>query len=306
MEHDYHLMNRDIIVIVPCFNDSLRLKLCLDALYKQSIKKDRFTVVVIDNGSDEPPVELVKNHHNAVLLIEEQPGSYNARNKGITETQANYYAFTDADCLPESQWLETAINTIEERDLEAVGGPIKLFAMDQKNPTPFELLDMLSGFQQEVAVDTLAYTPTANLITKASTLEKVGLFNGALMSGGDKEWCQRLCRSGGVLGYDSEVAIHHPARASANEYYTKIRRLAHGMWARKNSDPTIREYLGIKGVISCITPPITRWRALFKGFKSVPASTKIIAACYLYTVKFYSQYHIQRCRLGLVKIAERK
>lgn len=296
----------EIAVIIPCFNDVDRLNLCLDALSKQTLNSQKFTVIVVDNGSDIYPTVATDLYPNVHLLSESKPGSYNARNKGIASIESEFYAFTDADCIPEKTWLEESLNAVKNQEIDAIGGPIHLFSIKEDAPTPFELLDILSGFQQHKSVKKLLYTPTANLVTKSKTFEKIGYFNGSLMSGGDKEWCQRLNNSGGTLLYVQNATVNHPARASAIEYYTKIRRLAHGMWARKNTDPTIKSYLGIKGLVSCITPPINRWKSIFNDFPDIPLSTKIKAAFYLYTVKFYSQYQIQLCRFGLIKIAERK
>ncbi|HLO76693.1 MAG TPA: glycosyltransferase, partial [Magnetospirillum sp.] len=41
-------------VIIPHLNDHDRLALCLEALRRQDYPADRFTVTVVDNGSDRP------------------------------------------------------------------------------------------------------------------------------------------------------------------------------------------------------------------------------------------------------------
>lgn len=295
-----------IAVIIPTFNDNERLFLCLSALSQQSLHPDNFTVFVVDNGSKTLPEEVTQKFSNVRLLSELKPGSYNARNLALSLVEADYYAFTDSDCVPDQYWLENSLLALEDANVDAVGGPIVLFPKISRQPNAIELIDMLSGFQQEESVLTKHYTPTANLITKASTLKKVGHFNGELMSGGDKEWCLRLHQCGGTLTYAKDSIINHPARASKTEYFTKTRRLAHGMWARKESDKQIRQYLGFKGVLSCIIPPFQRWKRLFKEYPESKFTTKISACYYIYLAKLYTLYELFRCSTGQVTSAERK
>lgn len=300
------LQEKHLAVIIPTFNDNQRLDLCLKALSEQSLNHNNFKIYVVDNGSQKSPDNIVDKYENAHLLYEEKPGSYNARNKALETIEADYYAFTDSDCIPDPKWLESGINLLKNDDVDATGGPIVLFPEKKEQPNAIELIDMLSGFQQKESVLSKHYTPTANLITQKSTIEKVGLFNGQLMSGGDKDWCLRLHKIGGNLVYAKNSIIYHPARASKNEYYTKTRRLAHGMWARRESDSQIQQYLGFKGIISCIIPPVTRWKKIFNQNKKVKFTTKVFACLYIYNAKLYTLYELFRCYFGLVKSAERK
>ena len=42
-----------VSVIIPVYNDSNRLKLCLQALEKQTYPSERYEVIVVDNNSTE-------------------------------------------------------------------------------------------------------------------------------------------------------------------------------------------------------------------------------------------------------------
>ena len=42
-----------VSVIIPVYNDFLRLRICLKALENQSYPKDLFEIIAVDNGSDE-------------------------------------------------------------------------------------------------------------------------------------------------------------------------------------------------------------------------------------------------------------
>ena len=46
-------------VIIPTYNRNAQLKSCLQALVAQAYPRDQFEVIVADDGSPEPPREIV-------------------------------------------------------------------------------------------------------------------------------------------------------------------------------------------------------------------------------------------------------
>jgi glycosyltransferase involved in cell wall biosynthesis len=72
-----------ISVIVPVFNDSESLQLCLAALARQSYPSSRYEAIVVDNGSDRPEQvkALVELYQGVIYATEPTPGYYAARNK---------------------------------------------------------------------------------------------------------------------------------------------------------------------------------------------------------------------------------
>lgn len=296
-----------VAVIIPCYEDQKRLSLCLQALANQDIEPELYKVLVIDNGSKITPADPILKTANFELLVEDKPGSYNARNKGIERaSDFKYFAFTDSDCIPDRSWLKSAINFLETNDIDAAGGPIDIFCCNPEKPTPTELLELCFGFPQEKSIAEMHYSTTANLIVRASCFKAVGLFNGDLMSGGDVEWCSRLFAAGGKLKFSNEVRVRHPARKSLSEYLLKTKRVTHGAWARRELDKNILEHTSFNGLIYLITPPLKRSLEIFKNSKPIPFHIKSISSTYLYIAKLYTAYHFILCRLNLIKEAERR
>jgi glycosyltransferase involved in cell wall biosynthesis len=95
-----------VSVIIPVYNDVERLVLCLEALGKQTYARDRFEVVVVDNGSTSTIRPVVEAFPYCVAAFEAQPGSYAARNRGIAVSRGEIVCFTDADCVPSEGWIE--------------------------------------------------------------------------------------------------------------------------------------------------------------------------------------------------------
>ncbi|MBD1390556.1 glycosyltransferase [Neiella sp. HB171785] len=294
-----------IIVIIPTYNDNARLVQCLKAIDQQTLDKSLFKVIVVDNGSSQPPELPAGLAINVNLWFESKPGSYAARNKALNGSKAEFYAFTDSDCKPDPDWLQAAYEVLSQSSCDAVSGPIELFCHDDNNPKAIELIDLLKGFPQQKTIHQQHYSPTANLIVKAKCFDEVGLFNDNLKSGGDKEWCLRLHQQGGVLIYDQRVKIRHPARDTFQQYLTKQRRIAHGAWARRDSDPLMKKYTGVHGIVTGIMPPVRKGYDFLTRFPQAKISTRLKAIICFYAVNLYSVKERLKCRFGLVQSVER-
>lgn len=216
-------------VIIPVFNDANRLALCLQALDAQTLARDSFEVLVVDNGSAEPPHELLKQYPGWKLLEESKPGSYAARNNALQEAEGALLVFTDADCIPEPDWLEKIVDRLDaEPEVDCFGGAIAIFPADEKRPNSVELYDGIFGMPQDTAVTECHFAATANMATRRSVIDRIGPFDEELKSGGDVEWGQRLAKHGLSIAYAPEAIVRHPARSKFNDLVRQARRHSGG------------------------------------------------------------------------------
>src|SRR5262245_46024865 len=94
-----------VSVIIPVYNNPDGLRRCLHALEAQTYPKSRYEIIVVDNGSDTPPADMVRAFDRVTLLEEAVPSSYAARNRGLAQARGEVIAFTDSDCIPAPDWL---------------------------------------------------------------------------------------------------------------------------------------------------------------------------------------------------------
>ena len=111
MQHQpAHPQNQPFVsVIVPAYHDWPRVAQLCEALKKQTLGLDRFEVVLVNNDPGDPPPASLSLPAEWHLVSEAQPGSYAARNRGLTRSQGDVVAFTDSDCTPDAQWLENGL-----------------------------------------------------------------------------------------------------------------------------------------------------------------------------------------------------
>ncbi len=218
-----------VSVIIPVYNDAERLEKCLAALEKQTYPQDLYEVIVVDNASDESVVEIVNKYQQASTIYEAQPGSYAARNKGLSVAKGEILAFTDSDCIPDPDWIKNGVAELKNNpDCGIIGGRIKLFFRDPIRLTAVELYEDLTAFPQKRHIERNNFTPTANLFTHKAIFEKVGKFNHQLKSNGDREWCQLVYRQGYGIKYAETAIVSHPARYSFQQIYRRYLRMAGG------------------------------------------------------------------------------
>ena len=227
-----------VSVIIPVFNDSERLQTCLEALKNQNYPKNLYEVIIADNGSDGNIEDLVNKFDQTVFTQEHSPGSYAARNKGISLAKGEVFAFTDSDCIPAQDWIKNGVsNLMKVPNCGLVAGKVNLFFKNPEKPTAVEIYESINAFPQKAGVEKYRYGVTANLFTLRNVIENVGLFNDKLKSGGDVEWGRRVFSYGYKQVFAEDTCVAHPTRYSFSQLYKRTVRISGGItdWKGRNN-----------------------------------------------------------------------
>jgi GT2 family glycosyltransferase len=203
----------DISVIIPHLNDTDRLRVCLAALAAQRLAPGQsFEVLVVDNGSREPPEALVSAFPGMRLVLEPVPGPGPARNRGIALAAAPVVAFLDSDCIPDPGWLAAMLaGFAADPTCEVQGGAVEIFAADPARPNLAEAFDLVYGIRQELTIRRHGFAATANLAVRREVFSAVGGFEGLHISE-DMEWGMRAKAKGYPTRFNPEAVMRHPAR----------------------------------------------------------------------------------------------
>jgi len=253
-----------VSVIIPVFNDVVRLGQCLDALEKQSCSKDDYEVIVVDNASADDIKSLVSKYEGASYQYEAKPGSYAARNKGLSVATGGMIAFTDSDCIPANDWIEQGVKALQDKpECGLVGGAIEFFYKNPNRLTGVEIYECLLGFPQKKYVEEENFGATANVFTLRKVIDAVGLFNAELMSGGDSEWGKRVAAAGYPLCYVDSVRVAHPARSTYSEYYKKTVRVMSGLPAFRKPQKSLAKIVW-HFAKALLVPPVSRVRRVLR------------------------------------------
>lgn len=118
---DYHLeeeLFENSSVIIAIKNEAKNLKDLIDALKNQTLNKEKFEVIIVDDYSDDNSLkvleELIKGNPNFKILKNKYASSKkNALRTGIEEAKNDILIFTDADCIPQKDWLKTILKNFD-------------------------------------------------------------------------------------------------------------------------------------------------------------------------------------------------
>lgn len=110
----------DVSVVIPCFNANNTLGRCLESISLQTSRPRE--IIVIDDGSDEPIANLIKELQNRIdipikFLAQRNSGAPVARNVGLMVATSKYVAFLDADDIWLPRKLEIQYHVMEVNSL---------------------------------------------------------------------------------------------------------------------------------------------------------------------------------------------
>lgn len=194
-------------VVIPHFNDTLRLGRCLAALAEGPLPAG-IEIVVADNGSSEDVASVLARHPGVRLVTETARGAGPARNRGAAETTAPRLLFLDSDCVPCAGWVAAGIAALEGRSV--VGGSVGVFDETPPPRSGPEALETVLAFDFRSYIETKGFTGSGNMAVWRAVFEEVGGFGTGVSE--DVEWSERARARGHRIHYAPEFRVLHPTR----------------------------------------------------------------------------------------------
>jgi len=215
-----------VSVVIPSYRDADLLRLCLEALGRQTYPSDRVEIIVVDNAGDDA-VRQVCRDFGVTYTLEMQSGVAAARNHGIALASHELLAFTDSDVIPLPDWLERGVRKFcETENCGFVAGAVEIFT--RPSTSLAEIYEVVTAFPVRMYMEKHGYGVHANMFTSASVVRQVGLLNPSLAGAEDWEWGQRFVGRDLVVTYDDDVRVLHPARRTVAQLVKKSRRATLG------------------------------------------------------------------------------
>jgi GT2 family glycosyltransferase len=190
---------------VPVRNGAGTLPALLRSLEAQTVDRDRFELIVVDNDSSDATATIAASA-GAVVVSEPVPNRSLARNRGVAAASSELYAFTDADCVADPQWLEGLLGCADRAPL--VAGEVTLRV--RSDPNAIERFEGLWRFGQEAWVRDQGWAATANLLVHADAFARIGGFDPAWRHiAEDADFCLRAKAAGAGLEFCAEAVVEH-------------------------------------------------------------------------------------------------
>lgn len=111
-----------VSVVIRAYNEEKLIAKTLQHIETQSYKN--LEIILIDNNSTDKTVEIAKKF-NVRIIHEAHQGHGYALNRGLKEAKGEIIAITDADSLPESDWIASIVDAMKDENIVGLTGLTK-------------------------------------------------------------------------------------------------------------------------------------------------------------------------------------
>lgn len=217
-----------ISVVICSYNRADYIVNAIASLYRQTLDKALFEVLVVDNNSIDNTQALVENFieqhpdFHCFYLTENRQGASFARNTGAAFAKGRLLCFMDDDAEAEPEFLKRIVTFFNTHaDAAGLGGRIIPKYIPAEPPWMSYYVSSLVGnfdYSKNVEIFKPGKFPLeSNMTVLESCFNAIGGFNtalpgvvGTLRIGGEgKDFFLRLHQLGKKIYYDPAVVVHH-------------------------------------------------------------------------------------------------
>ena len=194
-------------IITVCYNSASTIINTLHSVAQQS--NSNIEHVVIDGGSKDGTVDLVRQHgtHVSTLVSEPDRGIYDAMNKGLRASSGDLICFLNADDrYSHTEVLASVSQQMEHENLDALLGDVAFFHAD----APDRMVRRYRSARFKPERLGWGWMPShPALFVRRAVFDRVGPFRTDLKIAGDYDWVVRAFKAADLrYQYRSEVLVH--------------------------------------------------------------------------------------------------
>lgn len=238
----------ELSVIICTYNPNLKyLQRTIDAIHNQTISREKWELLMIDNGSNFLVEESmdISWHPLARHLREDNPGLTAARIRGIRESKGEILVFVDDDNCLKKDFLEVVRKTMLEMPLLGVVGAGRIIPDFEVKPSQEETQFLRSlairnesraHFSNDIKYHKgipygagLCVRRSIGLLYAESFISRfvsipLGRIGNGLLSGEDIDLALFACYNGYLAGVIPELELIHiiPEKRLNHDYLVKI------------------------------------------------------------------------------------
>jgi glycosyltransferase involved in cell wall biosynthesis len=222
----------DVSVIVPVLDDAFGLEITLKSLVNQNFERNRYEIIVVDNGSEDNTLAVACAFEEKYKLFvkiyieSEIRSSYAARNRGASCSSGDLLVFVDSDMEVAPNYIRDIYGFCLKGGFEYIGALVKVTG---KARTYTEKYEQVQAFPVDDYMEEFSFSPTCCLSVARTLIERIGFFDARLESGGDLEFGCRAKEAGAHFGLFKSELLSHPARVKFSDLKKKCERVNRGI-----------------------------------------------------------------------------
>ncbi len=197
-----------ISVVLNLLNEERHIRDLLDSLV---VQEPPFDIVVVDAGSWDRTVEIVKKYAESypMVALYHMPGSRGeSTNYGIARAKGEAVATIGGDCIANPFWLKELRTTLREYDI-AAGKTINI------GYHAFEMLERVELYHKGMDIS----YPSGNMAWRRKVLEDVEGFDPWFVTAEDIDLNYRAVSKGYRIGYNEDAIVYHRMKESFVRFF---------------------------------------------------------------------------------------
>jgi glycosyltransferase involved in cell wall biosynthesis len=172
-------------------------------------------IIVVDNGSTDGTVDIVKKYKKAAVLQYPEITIAGLRNRGAEIAGGTLLAFIDSDCLLCQGWRKAVEDTMSEESIHATGSMSAV-------PSGAKWVERAWLSQRFKSRTKVSYMGSANFIVKRDVFRDVNGFDESLVTDEDTDIGIRITERGYNIVDDPAVRIIHLGNSKTiGQYYKR-------------------------------------------------------------------------------------
>ncbi len=201
-------------IIIPTYARPAPLAACLQSLARLDYPRDRFEVIVVDDGGTPPPEAVVasfRDRLDVMLLTHARAGPAAARNAGAAKARGKFLVFTDDDCAPAPDWLRTLASRFVVAQTRAIGGrTLNALPHNVYSTTSHLIVEYLYTYYNADPARPRFFTSN-NLALPRDRFHEIGGFDTTFphAAAEDREFCERWLHHGYPMAWAPETLVYH-------------------------------------------------------------------------------------------------
>jgi len=207
-----------VSVVIPVYNGEATIAYCLKCATALDYPREKFEIIMVDDGSTDKTVDVAKQHPVKVIQ-KEHTGYPSTMNAGIRVAKGEIVVNIDSDTYISKDWLIKVIEEFKEPKVGIASGYVATA------PTS-SIWAKLAGFEKEDLYDKIK-SKQVNFITTTCTAYRrelfmeVGFFNESLRRGSDEELAHRALKAGWKIILRKDALCYHDWASSLTKYFVK-------------------------------------------------------------------------------------
>jgi GT2 family glycosyltransferase len=211
------MTNTRFSVIIPAYNAEKTLSFCLEALADQSVPKENYEVIVVDDGSTDETSKIAKGF-NVKYIFQTNRGPATARNRGARKAAGGIILFTDSDCVPDHNWIQEMVSPFSDTEVVGVKGAYK--TRQTKLAARFAQAEFEDRYDLLQKSSTIDMVDTYSAAFRKDVFLNMGGFDESfpVANNEDTELSYRLAAAGYKLVFNPGAFVYHTHRDTFMKY----------------------------------------------------------------------------------------